>query len=418
MSEETCHDSNHKKEKKEKKKHHCRKRRPRLSIVFIECPTKREPVRVSDRYDVTNLVSDIPGLARFTDPNLVNPWGLSNNGTGPWWVSDNGKGLSTLYDGSGTPQPLVVTIPPPVGGSPPSAPTGNAFNTAHASNPTAFVVTSGTQSGPSLFLFATEDGTLSGWNPQVNATNAILAVDRSSTGAVYKGLAMGLDLTGAPVLYATNFNAGVVELFNASFGLVRTFTDPGLVANCPLPGQCFAPFGIARIGNFVYVTYALQKPGKHDDQAGLGNGFVSVFDASGNFVRRLVSNGVLNSPWGLTVAPHSGFGCRFAGALLVGNFGDGLIHAYDRTTGTLLGTLEGAFGQPLMIEGLWAIEFGNGGQAGPTSTLFFTAGINGEADGLFGAITLRPHQIIPEPKPHCPRDRHHHRRDHHHQCKC
>ncbi len=352
-------------------------------------------------YRQTNLVSDIPGLARVTDPNLVNSWGLSHSPTSPWWISDNGTGLATVYKGDGTPfnplvpsgtPPLVVTIPPPAG-SPAgttAAPTGNVFN---PTSDFAVPVPQGPASKPSIFIFATEDGTISGWNPGVDQTNAILAVDRSQviqggfTGAVYKGLALAQTNSGN-FLYATNFRFGQVEQFDAKFSLVNTFTDPQLSSDCPIPGppaQCFAPFGIQNIGGLLYVTFALQDDKHHDDVADAGNGFVDVFDTNGNLIQRLVSHGTLNSPWGLTLAPN-GFG-RFGKDLLVGNFGDGTINAFEPDTGTFRGQLKDQRGNPITIDGLWALGFGNGGLAGPTDTLFFTSGPNHEADGLFGSIT-------------------------------
>jgi uncharacterized protein (TIGR03118 family) len=352
-------------------------------------------------YRQTNLVSDVAGLARFQDKNLVNSWGLSHSPTSPWWISDNGTGLATVYNGDGTPflvagSPLVVTIPLPAGVTPPppAAPTGNVFNSVNSTNPNEFVVTENGKSGPSTFMFATEDGTISGWNRGVDPTNAILAVDRSAAvdpqgdvGAVYKGLATGSNDKG-DFIYATNFRFGQVEQFDASFKLVNTFTDPQLSSDCPIPGppaQCFAPFGIQNIGGLLFVTFALQNAAKHDDVAGPGNGFVDVFDTSGNLVQRLASHGTLNSPWGLTLAPE-GFG-RFGKDLLVGNFGDGHINAFEPDTGAFRGQLKDQRGNPITINGLWALGFGNGGLAGPTDTLFFTAGINDEADGLFGSIT-------------------------------
>src|SRR5438270_963296 len=280
-------------------------------------------------YQRTNLVSDIAGVAKFTDPNLVNPWGLSHSPTSPWWISDNGAGVSTLYKGDGTAVPLVVTIPPPAG-SPAgttAAPTGNIFNAVNSTNPDDFVVSKGGKSGPSLFIFATEDGTISGWNPNVKPTNAILAVDRSTVGAgaVYKGLTFGRS-NGSDFIYATNFRFGSVEQFDANFHLVRSFTDKKLANTCPLPNQCYAPFGIQNIGGKLFVTFALQDAAHHDDMSGAGHGFVDVFDTSGNLLQRLISHGHLNSPWGLALAP-SNFG-QFSNALLVGNFGDGHINAY------------------------------------------------------------------------------------------
>ncbi len=347
-------------------------------------------------YQQTNLQSDILGVARFTDPNLVNPWGLSHSPTGPWWVSDNAAGVATLYKGNGRAfpvgAPLVVTIPPP---APPTtvttaAPTGNVFN-----NTNDFVVSANGKSGASVFIFATEDGTISGWNPNVpnaNSTNAILAVDRSKvvqggfTGAVYKGLATGQS-NSKNFLYATDFRFGQVEQFDADFKLGITFTDPQLAKDCPVvghPDQCFAPFGIQNIGGNLFVTFALQNAEHHDDVAGAGNGFVDIFNTDGNLIKRLISGGQLNSPWGLALAPEN-FG-RFSNKLWVGNFGDGHINVFNPENGTFLGQPKDRFGDPIAINGLWGLAFGNGGLAGPRNTLFFTAGIADEAHGLFGSI--------------------------------
>src|SRR6266568_4193442 len=334
-------------------------------------------------YQQTNLVSDLPG-AKVQDSNLVNPWGLSHSSTSPWWISDNGTGVSTLYDGNGTPvnplspgaSPLVVTIPPPAGGTS-SAPTGNVFN-----GTSGFVVTEGLLSGPSRFIFATEDGTISGWSPAVDTTHAILAVDRSTVGAgaVYKGLAIA-----GNSIYATNFRFGTVEMFDSSFNLVGSFTDSKLANTCPLPNQCYAPFGIQNINGNLYVTFALQNAEKHDDVSGPAHGFVDVFDTSGNLIQRLILHGRLNSPWGLALAPAD-FG-RFSNNLLVGNFGDGRINAYDLNTGEFFGQLRDQTNTPITIDDLWGLGFGNDMNAGKHNELFFTAGINDEADGLFGKIT-------------------------------
>ena len=376
-----------------------------ISVLLVAMAFVSGPIQAKSGgfYRQANLVSDIPGLARFTDSNLKNPWGLSHSPTSPWWVSDNATGVSTLYKGDGTtvqvgspPKQLVVTIPPPKGGTGPAAPTGNVFN-----GTSDFVVTGPKGSGPSRFIFATEDGTISGWNPNADPTNAIIGVDNSGetigqfTGAVYKGLATGQS-NNHNFIYATDFRFGRVEQFKADFSPGITFTDPDLNKQCDLTvltNQCFAPFGIQNIGGKLYVTFALQKAGtpgqpgtfKHDDQAGPGNGFVDVFDTSGHLLQRLISHGKLNSPWGLALAPN-GFG-RFGKDLLVGNFGDGHINAYKIDTGAFRGQLKDQKGNPITISGLWALGFGNGAAAGPTDTLFFTAGINDEADGLFGSIT-------------------------------
>jgi uncharacterized protein (TIGR03118 family) len=340
-------------------------RRPSLEVLERRC-------LLSGAYLQTNLVSDLPGVARTTDANLRNPWGIVASATSPFWIADNATGVSTLYNGSGVAQSLVVTIPPPAGGTPPAAPTGIVFNST-----TSFVVSSGGKSGAAAFLFATEDGTISGWNPTVDTTHAILEVDNSAPGAVYKGLALGSNASGN-LLFAANFNAGTVDVFDTSFHTVNLpFHDPTLPAG-------FAPFGIRNIGGSLYVTYAMQDAAKHDDVAGPGNGFIDVFDTNGNLLRRLVSGDVLNSPWGLALAPST-FGA-FSNDLLVGNFGDGLINAFNPATGAALGQVLDVHGNAIHIDGLWGLSFGNGGSAGSTSTLFFTAGINGERNGLFGSL--------------------------------
>ena len=336
-------------------------------------------------YQQTNLVSDISGMAKFTDPNLKNPWGLSHSPTSPWWVSDNNAGVATLYKGDGSSVPLVVTIPLP-GGGPGGTPTGNVFNPVNSTDQDDFVVSENGKSGPSIFMFATEDGTISGWNPNVDLTHAIIAVDRSTVGlgAVYKGLAIA-SRGSNELIYATNFRFGTIEAFDRKFKLVRSFTDSKLSNDCPLPGQCFAPFGIQNINGNLWVTYALQNAAKHDDVSGAGNGFVDVFTTAGHLLRRFAAHGTLNSPWGLALAP-SNFG-QFSNDMLVGDFGDGRINAFDPTSGAFLGQLTDQAGNPITIDGLWGLVFGNGTAAGLTNELFFTAGINDEADGLFGKIT-------------------------------
>jgi uncharacterized protein (TIGR03118 family) len=331
-------------------------------------------------YHQKNLVSDLPNVAKFQDPNLVNAWGLSHSPSGPWVISDNGKGLSTQYKSNGMGVPPVVTIPLP-GGGPGGAPTGNVFN-----GTSGFAVKEGSASGPSQFIFATEDGTISGWNPNVDMTHAIIAVDRSTVrqgkflGAVYKGLAIAGNF-----IYATDFRFGTVEQFDSNFKLVRSFTDSMLASDCPIRGQCFAPFGIQNIGGNLFVTFALQDAAHHDDVKGAGHGFVDVFDTNGNMLSHFASQGTLNSPWGLALAPAN-FG-TFSNDLLVGNFGDGRINAF-KLDGTFLGQLlQDVNGNPpITINGLWGLAFGNGGLAGDTTILFFASGLNDEADGLFGSI--------------------------------
>jgi uncharacterized protein (TIGR03118 family) len=301
-------------------------------------------------------------------------------------VSDNGTGLSTQYTGAGKQVPPAVAIPTP-NGVKTAAPTGNVFN-----GTIDFVISKNAKFFPSQFLFATEDGTISGFSPNVDSTHAILVVDRSAvkqkgfTGAVYKGLALATSGSGS-FLFATNFRFGVVEKFDTQFHLVASFTDPDLARTCPIlqsPAQCFAPFGIQSINDQLYVTFALQDAAHHDDVAGAGNGFVDVFDTDGRLIRRFASEGTLDSPWGLTLAPAN-FG-TFSNALLVGNFGDGRINAFNALTGRFLGQLQSGNANAIAINGLWGLAFGNGFSAGNTNTLFFTAGFNDEANGLFGTI--------------------------------
>jgi len=335
-------------------------------------------------YHQTNLVSDLPGTAATKDPSLVNAWGLSHGPTTPWWVSDNGTGVATLYTGAGATAPpgppLVVTVPPPGGSASgtTASPTGNVFN---GTNSFAVANAATGKSDPALFIFATEDGTISGWNPAVNAQQAFLKVDNSAAGAgaVYKGLALGR-VGSSDFLYAANFRAGAIDVFDGTFAPVHwtgAFTDSTIPAG-------FAPFNIQNIGGMLYVTYAKQDGEKHDDVAGPGNGFIDVYTTSGQPVRRFASQGSLDSPWGLALAP-SGFG-MFSGDLLVGNFGDGRINAFDPGNGAFRGPLKDEKGHPISIPGLWGLAFGNGSAAGPATTLFFTAGIDREAHGLFGSL--------------------------------
>lgn len=329
----------------------------------------------AQKYVQTNLVSDVPGWAKTVDPHLVNAWGMAFSATSPVWVADNGTGLSTLYTGAGAVNSLVVTIPPPMGGMPPSTPTGIVFN-----GNGGFTVSANGKSGSSVFIFDTEDGTISGWNPTVDLHNAVLKVDNSKMGAVYKGLAIGTTAEGT-FLYATNFNSGWVEIYNSSFQWVKNFTD------LDLP-EGYAPFGIRNINGMLYVTFALQNAEKHDDVAGPGHGFVDVFDLNGNMVKRLISHGELNSPWGLALAPDN-FG-KFSGDLLIGNFGNGHINAFRITDGAARGHMLRPEGGTLVIDGLWGLSFGTGGASGPANTLLFTAGPEDESHGLFGTITAAP----------------------------
>ncbi len=275
-----------------------------IALAGITTPASAAGDGITTRsYVQTNLVSDIPGLAAHTDPNLKNPWGTAVGPGSPIWVSDNHAGVTTLYDGAGNPQPLVVSIPAPpsAGAGAVGAPTGQAFNTFDPTS-TDFVISENGKSGPAFFLFATEDGTIAGWNPSVDRTHAVIAVDRSSAtdsagdvGAVYKGLAL-VNTQAGKFIYASNFRFGTVDVFDSHFDLVNSFTDPTVPAG-------FAPFGIHNIGGKLFVTFAKQGPGKTDDDARPGNGFVDVFAPNGDLLRRLVSRGELDSPWAVTLAP-------------------------------------------------------------------------------------------------------------------
>lgn len=337
-------------------------------------------------YKQTNLVSDVPGLAAHTDPNLRNSWGTSTGPGLPIWVSDNATGKATLYDGQGNPQPgpgdqqRVVSIPAPPSAGPGA--TGTPDGTTFNSTGSGFAVSEGGVSGSSKFLFATEDGVIAGWNPSVDPTHAVIAVDRSTAtdatgdvGAIYKGLAL-VPTSSGPLLYASNFRFGTVDVFDSNFNLVNTFTDPTLPAG-------FAPFGIHNIGGNLYVTFALQGVAKHDDDAGPGHGFVDVFSPNGDLIQRLASEGRLNSPWAVTMAPST-FGA-FGGDILVGNFGDGRINVFAPSTGEFLGQLQSSHG-PVSIDGLWGLRFPAGSLNVTPGALYFTAGPNHEADGLFGDI--------------------------------
>ncbi len=336
------------------------------------------------RFRQVNLVSDIPGVAPLTDPNLLNAWGLAATpGTdqapgSPLWVSDNGSDKTTLFAGA-TPgsvaQVLVVNITS-------GAPTGQVFNPDRTG---FFVHDAAGNSGSALFIFASENGAIDAWNPGVGATGpgpstvTETPIDNGAN-AVYKGLAIAQASDGHTYLYATNFRSGRIEVYDSNFQPAKLpgglFTDPAIPAG-------YAPFNIQELAGKLYVTYAKQDAALHDDVAGQGHGFVDVFTNDGALIRRLVSHGQLNSPWGLALAP-AGFG-GFDGALLVGNFGDGHINAYNPDTGTHLGQLRGPGGHPIVIDGLWGLRFGNG-NAAKTEELVFSAGPNGEADGLLGKI--------------------------------
>ena len=331
-------------------------------------------------YQQTNLVSDDNSVipAANEDPNLINPWGLAANSTGPFWVANNGTGLATAYDSTGTAQNVLVTIPTPLGDTNPATPTGIVANEG-----AAFTVSQSTTADVSQFIFASEDGTISGWSPTVSVDNAIKVVDNSSKFAVYKGLAMANTANNLPQLYATNFRSGKVDVFADNFNQLsmspRAFTDPNLPKG-------YAPFGITNFNGNLLVTYAKQDSTKSVNVPGKGAGFVDLYSTTGVLITRVASRGVLNSPWGMAVAP-SDFG-RFSNDLLIGNFGNGTINAFRQEGSRFVfqGQLQTSKNTPLAIDGLWSLQFGNGDTAGATNSLFFTAGPNGETDGLFGEL--------------------------------
>jgi len=326
----------------------------------------------STQFVQTNLVSDGAVPAQHIDPNLINPWGVSFSPTSSFWISDNGASVATLYNSAGVPQSLIVNIPG--GGGQPSAPTGQAFN-----NTGQFVVSENGKSAPAVFLFVGEDGGISGWNPTVDPHNAILMVDRSQEHAVFKGMTLGT-MDGQPVLYATNFHSGKIEAYDGSLNRIHLREDAFHDIQIP---ERFAPFNVRAMNGLIYVTYAKQDHDKHDDVAGAGNGYVDAFTMDGKLVMRLQHGDFLNSPWGLEIAPSS-FG-DLAGDILVGQFGSGLIDAFNPNSGQFISFLDDSAGHPIQNDGLWTITVGNGSNS---NSLFFTAGLNHEADGLFGRIDV------------------------------
>jgi uncharacterized protein (TIGR03118 family) len=326
-------------------------------------------------YVVHNLVSDVPGLADHTDASLVNAWGLTAQPGSPWWVANNGTSTTTLYRADGS--KVVITTPDI---QVPNDPTGAAANAGPN-----FVVTENGKSGPARFLFDTEEGKILGWNPTVAAGHAVVGKDRTDVGAIYKGLALGNNGV-SDFLYATDFHNARVDMFDGGWNLITapgTFVDPHMPAG-------YAPFGIANLNGTIFVSYAKKEaPDATDELHGQGLGLVDAFDVNGTFLRRVINHGQLNAPWGMALAP-AGFGA-FGGDLLVGNFGNGEINAYQPTAdGTYerVGQLRNTDHSPVAIDGLWALVFGKGSitNNGPTDTLFFTAGLDDESHGLFGTI--------------------------------
>lgn len=341
-----------------------------LAALLLAGTALSAQAAANDFFQVHRKVADTEGAAPITDTDLKNPWGLSQGPGGPLWVANNHTGTSTIYDRrTYDKQPLTVAIPGADG--PVGAPIGTVFVQFGG---TDFPISSGGTTSGSYFLFGTEDGTISGWNPAVDSTHAIIAVDDSDEGASYFGMALG-DFHGGRRLFVADFANNEVAVYAPDFSEVGSFTDPDVPAG-------YSPFNVQVLNNKVYVAYALRDPDSGDEVAGPGNGFIDVFQPSGTMVKRLVSNGELNAPWGMALAP-SGFG-KFAGQLLVGNFGDGKINVYDKDTGDYLGKLRGADGKAISIDGLWALI------PGPGQSLSFSAGTKDEKHGLVGQIEFSP----------------------------
>ncbi len=318
------------------------------------------------------LTSDGVIAAAHTDSNLQNAWGVAFAPGGPIWIADNNSNKATVYDGTGAPQPTVVSIPAGTNG--PANPTGQIYNGTGD-----FVITTGAGSAPAQFIFSGEGGTITGWAQSISGATATIAYDDGNGGAVYKGLALANNGT-ANRLYATDLHNAKVDVFDTHFQKVTmagTFADPMIPAG-------FAPFGIRAINNQLYVTYAKQDATARDEVLGAGLGYVNLFDANGQLIKRVASAGVLNAPWGIALAP-SGFG-SVAGDLLIGNFGDGTINSFDPVSGASLGAVTLANGNKLAVPGLWDLAFGNGAPNQPASALFYTAGPNNQVDGVFGRI--------------------------------
>jgi uncharacterized protein (TIGR03118 family) len=330
------------------------------------------------QYTQTNLVSSQAGAAQILDPDLVNSWGLSRSSGSPWWVSDNGSGKSTLYDGGGIKQARIVTIP---SGDPSISPTGTPTGTIFNGSSIDFLLAPGM---PALFLFVTEDGTISGWNPGVNPTEAVIEVNEKGK-SVFKGgtvAQVNKERISITYLYVADFRKGRVQVYDTSFHHVPM--GEGRFDDNQLP-EGYAPFNIQNIGGNLYVAFAKQDAEMHDEVDGNGFGYVDVFSPSGRLLQRLEHGPWFNAPWGLALA-SSDFGL-FSHDVLVGQFGSGEILAFNPVTGEFKGKLLNTSNQPIAIDGLWALAFGNGATAGPETSLFFTAGPDHESNGLFGTIT-------------------------------
>jgi uncharacterized protein (TIGR03118 family) len=352
-----------------------------LSVALLASSS----LALGQHYQQTNLVSNT-GVAPVNDPNLQNAWGLVAGPGTPWWVSNNAGGTETLYsvNAAGTAAsivPLVVTVP-----SAPSLPatTGSPTGVMFNGSPTDFLLA---PNKPAIFIFVTEDGTVSGWNPGVQPTTAVVKVDNSqkpnaANGAVYKGSTIA-EINGQKFILAANFRSGRVDVFDTNFKQIRISEDA--FEDEELREDGFAPFNIQGLGPNIYVTYAKQDAAKHDPVGGAGLGFVNVFSPRGRRLQRLEHGPWLNAPWGVVWATQH-FG-EFTNTILIGQFRGGTVASFNPVTGRFLGNMLNPDGSTLNIDGLWALRFGNDAAAGPGTTLFFTAGPNGEVNGLFGTLT-------------------------------
>jgi len=382
------------------------RRRPACQRTTLSVERLESRCLLTAGYAATNLLSDIPGLAIHTDTNLVNPWGFAETPQGQFRVSANGTGESLLLNARGNVlgRPVIIPTPSDSPSGAVAAPNGSAMNTT-----TDFVISHGGRSAPATFIVSTEDGTIAGFNPKVDRNQAVIGADLSDSGAVFKTLTLGADAHGN-VIFASDFHNDRVDIFDKNFQLVGSFTDPN-------PHAGFAPFGVHNLNGTLFVTFAKQDDpnNAHDDVEGAGNGFIDEFTTDGAFIKRFATGSalqpggldVLNSPFGATVAPAN-FG-QFSSTpnnpvLLIGNFGSSQISAFNMNTGAFLGQLSDAQGHPLVLnggikesdmKGLWGIRFGNGHGGADANTLFFAAGINAEADGLFGKVTAVTSAKVP-----------------------
>lgn len=345
------------------------------ALLALACATY--PAHAQNAFVQHNLVSDIAGLGDHTDKRLVNAWGIVSSPTSPWWVNANGTGFSLVYDGTGAGvpagNPIAVPVAVPAGDQNPAAATGIVFNGTQDFQIAA--------NKPASFIFVTEDGTISGWNSGANGGQAVMEV--SQPNSAYKGAAIG-QMNGKNVIYAANFRQARIDVFDSLFKPVQlsstAFQDPQIP-------EGYAPFNVAVINGSVFVAFAKQDDQKHDDVAGHGNGYLDKFAPDGTLIARFEHGPWMNAPWGIALAPGN-FGA-LSSRLLLGNFGSGQIAAFDSTSGQFVGMLRGKR-KPITIDGLWGLGFGNDAAAGPSNVLFFSAGIQDEAHGLFGTLTVIP----------------------------